>query len=63
MTIPNVVTTKQMAEILGIHERTLQKLAQEGFVESKLGHDRWDMKLTIRHYAEHVRFSALSGNS
>ncbi|MDH7805515.1 MULTISPECIES: type IV toxin-antitoxin system AbiEi family antitoxin domain-containing protein [unclassified Rhizobium] len=59
--IPDVVTTVQMAAVLGIHERTLQKLVKDGWIEGKIGHDRWDMKKTVQYYATYVRLAAISG--
>ncbi|MGI2031397.1 hypothetical protein ACRQ1B_03290 [Rhizobium panacihumi] len=58
---PTEVTTADMAEILGVHERTLQKLAKDGWINGKLGHDRWDMKKTVQYYTTHVRLTKLTG--
>ena len=60
-TLPTEATTADMADVLGIHPRTLQKLAKEGWIDGRLGHDRWDVLKTIRYYLTHVELTALAG--
>ncbi|NSZ19326.1 hypothetical protein [Agrobacterium vitis] len=53
-------STREMAEILGTHPRTLQHLEKQNWIDGKLGHDRWDVAKTTRYYLEHVKLAALT---
>ena len=48
--IPNEVSTADMAQVLGISVRQLQRLTREGWVEGHLGHGRYDLKRAVRAY-------------
>lgn len=53
--------TVDMATVLGIHPRTLQKLAKDGWIEGRVGHNAWNVATTVRHYVQHVELTRLTG--
>jgi hypothetical protein len=53
-------STDEMAEVLGILPRTLQKLQRDGWIEGKVAHGRWDLGKTTRSYLTHVQLEALT---
>ncbi|MDO5896544.1 hypothetical protein [Agrobacterium sp. Azo12] len=53
-------TTTEMAKILGIHIRTLQKLERDNWISGKIGHDRWDIGRTTRYYLTHIELEAIT---
>lgn len=60
LTPESEVTTEDMAAVLGIHPRTLQQLAKEGWVDGKVGHNRWKFGRTMRTYLSHVQLEAIA---
>lgn len=54
------ISTAGMAEVLGISERTLQQLSKDGWIEGKLGRDRWALAKTTRSYMTHVQLTHLT---
>ncbi|GHD07702.1 hypothetical protein ACFOEZ_04125 [Tianweitania populi] len=54
-------STEEMAKVLGIHPRTLQKLQKENWIEGKVGHDRWNVAKTTRYYLNHVDLTRIMG--
>lgn len=47
-------TTEDMAGVLGVHARSLQKLQRDGWIEGKIGHDRWNVAQTVQSYTKHI---------
>jgi DNA-binding transcriptional MerR regulator len=48
MTMPGLLTTRELARVIGLSERTIQRYRAEGLItpeiESKGGHARWDVE-------------------
>jgi hypothetical protein len=54
-------STKEMAAMLSIHPRSLQKLAQEGWIEGRTGHNTWRLAQTVQSYTSHLTHQNISG--
>jgi DNA-binding transcriptional MerR regulator len=52
VTVPPLVTTRELARAIGLSERTIQRYRAEGLItpeiESKGGHARWDIESVKR---------------
>ncbi|WP_137154843.1 hypothetical protein [Rhizobium sp. FKL33] len=52
------ISTKGMAELLGVSERHLQQLSADGWISGKTGRDQWRIIQTCKSYVTHVTLQA-----
>lgn len=51
---PGTISGPELADLLGVHERTIRDLAKDGFVV-KVGRSAYDRDASIRKYITHLR--------